>query len=105
MSICKFELACDRLFQNNLFHSWFFLYLDSKKGGTKMSTGTVKWFNAQKGFGFLTNDNGGDDVFVHFSAIVSNGFKSLEEGQRVTFEVEADPKDKRKSRAFNVIPD
>lgn len=70
-----------------------------------MSTGTVKWFNAQKGFGFLTNDNGGDDVFVHFSAIVSNGFKSLEEGQRVTFEIEADPKDSRKSRAFNVIPD
>lgn len=53
-----------------------------------MSTGTVKWFNAQKGFGFLTNDNGGDDVFVHFSAIQGEGFKTLEEGQDVTFEVE-----------------
>ena len=51
-----------------------------------MNNGTVKWFNAQKGYGFITNDNGGDDVFVHFSAIVSNGFKSLEEGQKVTFD-------------------
>ena len=67
-----------------------------------MNTGTVKWFNSQKGFGFLTNDNGGDDVFVHFSAIVSNGFKSLEEGQKVNFDIEADPKDKRKMKASNV---
>ena len=69
-----------------------------------MNNGTVKWFNAQKGFGFITDDNGGDDVFVHFSAIVSNGFKSLEDGQRVTFDVEADPKDSRKMRAVNVCP-
>lgn len=69
-----------------------------------MNTGTVKWFNSQKGFGFLTNDNGGEDVFVHFSAIVSNGFKSLEEGQRVTFDIEADPKDSRKIKASNVMP-
>lgn len=52
-----------------------------------MNQGTVKWFNEQKGFGFITNDNGGDDVFVHFSGIASNGFKTLQEGQRVTFEI------------------
>lgn len=52
-----------------------------------MNTGTVKWFNGTKGFGFITNDNGGDDVFVHFSGIVTEGFKTLEEGQKVTFEI------------------
>ncbi len=64
--------------------------------------GTVKWFNSQKGFGFLTNDEGGDDVFVHFSAIMTDGFKTLEEGQKVTFETEQDPKDSRKLKAVNV---
>jgi len=52
-----------------------------------MEQGTVKWFNAEKGFGFIEREDG-DDVFVHFSAIQSEGFKSLEEGERVTFEVE-----------------
>ncbi|WP_319552357.1 cold-shock protein [uncultured Vibrio sp.] len=52
------------------------------------TTGSVKWFNETKGFGFLTQDNGGADVFVHFRAIVSDGFKTLQEGQKVTFEVE-----------------
>ncbi|MCM3720068.1 cold-shock protein [Fictibacillus phosphorivorans] len=52
-----------------------------------MEQGTVKWFNAEKGFGFIERENG-DDVFVHFSAIQSEGFKSLDEGQQVTFEVE-----------------
>ena len=52
-----------------------------------MATGTVKWFNADKGFGFIAQDGGGEDVFVHFSAIQSDGYKSLEEGQRVEFEV------------------
>jgi CspA family cold shock protein len=51
-------------------------------------TGTVKWFNADKGYGFLTQDNGGKDVFVHFRAIVAEGYKTLPEGQKVQFEVE-----------------
>lgn len=67
-----------------------------------MNNGTVKWFNSEKGFGFISNENGGDDVFVHFSAIKSDGYKNLEEGQKVTFETEADPKDNRKLRALNV---
>jgi CspA family cold shock protein len=52
------------------------------------TTGTVKWFNDEKGFGFITQDNGGADVFVHFRAITGDGFKSLAEGQKVSFEVE-----------------
>lgn len=57
-----------------------------------MITGTVKWFNEAKGFGFISQDDGGDDVFVHFNAIQSSGFKTLNEGQAVTFEVEKGPK-------------
>jgi cold shock protein len=67
-----------------------------------MYNGTVKWFNADKGFGFISNDEGGDDCFVHFSAIMTQGFKSLSEGQRVTFDVEPDPKNRTKLRAVNV---
>ncbi|EGQ9502961.1 cold-shock protein [Vibrio cholerae] len=52
------------------------------------STGSVKWFNETKGFGFLSQDNGGDDVFVHFNSIVSTGFKTLAEGQKVSYLVE-----------------
>ncbi|AFU05416.1 MULTISPECIES: cold-shock protein [Nocardia] len=52
-----------------------------------MTQGTVKWFNAEKGFGFIAQDGGGADVFVHYSAVSGSGFKSLEEGQRVEFEV------------------
>jgi len=67
-----------------------------------MNNGTVKWFNSEKGFGFIANDNGGEDVFVHFSAIMSDGYKSLGEGQKVTFDTETDPKNSRKLRAVNV---
>ncbi|MBO5480957.1 MAG: cold-shock protein [Clostridia bacterium] len=68
-----------------------------------MCQGTVKWFNAEKGYGFIANDEGGDDVFVHFSAIVMDGYRRLKEGQKVTFETEPDPKNPEKLRAINVV--
>ncbi len=57
-----------------------------------MTIGTVKWFNESKGYGFITPQDGGKDVFVHHSAIQGGGFKTLAEGQRVTFEIEKGPK-------------
>ncbi|MEO1879013.1 MAG: cold-shock protein [Methylococcales bacterium] len=59
---------------------------------SKMATGTVKWFNESKGFGFISPEDGGDDVFVHFRAITGDGFKTLAEGQTVVYEVEKGPK-------------
>jgi CspA family cold shock protein len=65
-----------------------------------MATGTVKWFNESKGFGFISQDNGGADVFVHFSTIQGSGFKTLAEGQAVTFDVENGPKGPQASNVF-----
>lgn len=62
-----------------------------------MATGIVKWFNDSKGFGFITPDGGGEDLFAHFSAIQSNGFRTLAEGQRVSFDVTTGPKGKQAS--------
>lgn len=67
-----------------------------------MKNGTVKWFNSQKGYGFITDDATGEDIFVHFSAINTDGFKTLEDGQKVTFDTEADPRDASKLKATNV---
>jgi len=66
-----------------------------------MPTGTIKWFNDQKGFGFIADDSGGDDVFVHFSVVEMEGFKSLKEGQPVEYEAETSNKG---LKATKVVP-
>lgn len=66
-----------------------------------MASGTVKWFNDSKGFGFITPDDGGEDLFAHFSSIQSAGFKTLKEGEKVTFDVTQGPKGKQ---ASNIRP-
>jgi CspA family cold shock protein len=67
----------------------------------RMATGTVKWFNPEKGFGFIEQDGGGPDVFVHYSAIASPGFRELFEGQKVQFDITQGPKG---PQAENVTP-
>ena len=67
-----------------------------------MATGTVKWFNDSKGFGFITPDAGGEDLFAHFSQIQSNGFKTLAEGQKVTFDIVPGPKGQQASNIKTV---
>ena len=66
-----------------------------------MASGTVKWFNGEKGFGFIPQDAGGPDVFVHFSAISGDGYRNLDEGQKVSFDVTQGPKG---LQASNVRP-
>lgn len=66
-----------------------------------MASGTVKWFNEAKGFGFITPDDGGKDAFVHFSSIQGDGFKTLAEGQKVSYDLEQGPKG---PQANNVVP-
>jgi len=68
-----------------------------KRQETEMATGTVKWFNDAKGYGFITPDDGSEDLFAHFSAIQMQGFKTLKEGQKVSFEVTQGPKGKQAS--------
>lgn len=67
-----------------------------------MLNGTVKWFNNDKGYGFIIDDDSKEEYFVHFSSIQIDGFKTLKEGQKVTFEIEDDPKNPDKKRAINV---
>jgi CspA family cold shock protein len=69
---------------------------------SNMATGTVKWFNDAKGFGFITPDGGGEDLFAHFSAIKAEGFKTLRENQRVSYEEAMGPKGKQ---AANIVPE
>ena len=78
----------------------FFKHINEGHTMSNKTNGTVKWFNEEKGFGFITPENGGADVFVHFRAIASEGFKTLKEGQQVSFEVEQGQKG---PQAANVV--
>jgi CspA family cold shock protein len=69
----------------------------TRRQGESMATGTVKWFNDAKGYGFITPDDGSEDLFAHFSAINMSGFKTLKEGQKVSFDVVQGPKGKQAS--------
>src|SRR4051812_32103029 len=71
--------------------------LITRSQGESMATGTVKWFNDAKGYGFITPDDGSEDLFAHFSAINMSGFKTLKEGQKVSFDVVQGPKGKQAS--------
>jgi CspA family cold shock protein len=73
----------------------------SPKGSFNMASGTVKWFNAEKGFGFIEQEGGGADVFAHYSNIATSGFRELQEGQKVTFDVTQGQKG---PQAENIVP-
>ena len=88
---------CARMFQDAIVVT----VLHTLRQETVMTTGTVKWFNGQKGFGFIQPDDGGNDVFVHISAVERAGLSGLAEGQKVSFEIKADPK-RGKSSAENL---
>jgi len=82
-------------------HQGHFPFSNHSKEIQDMANGTVKWFNDSKGFGFITPEAGGEDLFAHFSAIQGSGFKTLKEGQRVSFDVTTGPKGKQ---AANIRP-
>jgi CspA family cold shock protein len=77
-------------------------FFETRKGGDNMATGTVKWFNDTKGFGFIAPDDGGKDVFVHQSTIEAQGFRSLSEGDKVKFEVIEDTKGRKATQVSKV---
>jgi CspA family cold shock protein len=93
---CSIGLAVFAILEIQTVH----LFLDLGKEA-RMATGTVKWFSDSKGYGFITPDDGSDDLFAHFSAISASGYKSLKEGQKVSFEVTQGPKGKQ---ASNIQP-
>jgi CspA family cold shock protein len=76
-------------------HRREFLHICEVERTRAMATGTVKWFNDSKGYGFITPDDGSEDLFAHFSAIQMGGFKTLKEGQKVSFEITQGPKGKQ----------
>jgi len=92
--------------QNSTLASWSFFmkyrFFETRKGGDNMATGTVKWFNDTKGFGFIAPDDGGKDVFVHQSTIEAQGFRSLSEGDKVKFEVIEDTKGRKATQVSKV---
>jgi len=77
---------------SNFIKLWYLKRTGLQRSELKMSEGTVKWFNASKGFGFIKQDDGGDDIFVHYSAIQKEGYKSLDDGERVRFDIADGPK-------------